>query len=175
MSLEGIVSIAGFGGLFKVISSTKNGIIVESLEDQKRMQAFAHFKISALSEISIYTNSDNVPLSDVLKNIYTKEKTGKTSVESKADPKELRKYFKEVLPEYDEERVYISDIKKVITWYNNLHLHNLLPSQIEVDTKSETSLAETPISETEVESKPKKGTGKKKGSSKKSEATNSEA
>lgn len=177
MSLEGIVSISSYGGLFKVISSTKNGIIVESLEDKKRIQAFAHFKISALSEISIYTNTDNAPLSDVLNNIYEKEKKGKTSIDPKADPKELKNYFKSVLPEYDEERVYVSDIKKVITWYNTLHTHNMLPVETETTAKEETKSAETSIEvETqEKEAKPKKSSGRKKASTKKSETSESEA
>lgn len=177
MSLEGIVSIAGFGGLFKVISSAKSGIIVESLEDKKRMQAFAHFKISALSEISVYTASGNASLVDVLKNISEKEKKGKTSIDTKADVKELKKYFKEALPDYDEERVYVSDIKKVLNWYNTLHTHDMLPTEAEPEKKDET-ISETLTSDIEVaeeNAKPKKSPTKKKSTSKKSDTTKSEA
>jgi hypothetical protein len=169
MSLEGIVSIAGFGGLFKVISSNKNGIIVESIEDKKRMLAYSHYKISALSEISIYTQSDNTALADVLKNIYKKENKGKVSIDVKDDPKTLKKYFKEILPEYDEERVYFSDIKKIISWYNILHSHDMLPVNEEIDTNTKEETVEASlVSSTEVETdpKPKKSTRKK--SSKKS-------
>ena len=174
MSLEGIVSIAGYGGLFKVISSTKNGIIVESLEDKKRMQAFAHFKISTLTEISIYTQTDNIQLTEVLKKIHEKENKGKTSIDANADSKELKKYFKNILPEYDEERVYVSDIKKVIKWYNTLNEYNMIPAdpdsgKIENSTEAESKNDVL----TETESKPKKTT-KKKSNSKKSETTKSE-
>ena len=182
MGLEGIVSIGGFGGLYKIISSTKNGVIVESLEDKKRMQAFAHFKISALSEISIYTLTDNAALSDILKKIYEKENKGKTSIEAKADSKELKIYFKEILPEYDDERVYVSDIKKIINWYNILHAHDMLVIETETNIEKqpdtdqkEEALEAKPIEAIEAAEPKTKKAGLKKKNSAKSEPTETEA
>lgn len=119
MDLSGIISIAGMSGLFKVIAQTKNGLIVESLIDKKRVQAFATHKISALEDVSIYSTGDDVPLKDVFQKIYDKEKGG-ACIDHKQPDAELKKYFKAAFAEYDEERVYVSDIKKVLNWYNSL-------------------------------------------------------
>lgn len=118
MDLTKILSISGKAGLFKVIGQTKNsGIIVESLIDGKRFPAYAAHKITSLEDISIYTETDDVPLKDIFKIIFDKEGDSVT-VESSSN--ELREYFKEILPDFDEERVYNSDIKKVFKWYNDL-------------------------------------------------------
>jgi uncharacterized protein DUF6852/uncharacterized protein DUF5606 len=119
MDLNGILSISGKPGLYKHISQTKNGIIVESLVDKKRMPAYASAKISALEDIAIYTEDEDMPLNDVFKRIFETE-DGKETLGKKATNDELKTYFEEVLPEYDKERVYVSDLKKIINWYNLL-------------------------------------------------------
>lgn len=130
MDLSGIISIAGMGGLFKVIAQTKNGLIVESLIDKKRVQAFSTHKISALEDVSIYSTGDDVPLKDVFQKIYEKEKGG-PCIDHKSADADLKKYFKTAFAEYDEERVYVSDIKKVLNWYNSLQKDGLLEKKEE--------------------------------------------
>ena len=130
MDLSGIISIAGMGGLFKVIAQTKNGLIVESLIDKKRVQAFSTNKISALEDVSIYSTGEDVPLKDVFQKIYEKEKGG-PCIDHKSADADLKKYFKTAFAEYDEERVYVSDIKKVLNWYNSLQKDGLLEKKEE--------------------------------------------
>ncbi len=117
--LKGILAISGQRGLFKLVSQAKNSIIVESLIDGKRMPAYATSRISALEDISIYTEEEDVKLSDVFKAIYEKENGGE-AINPKSSGNELKGYFESILPEYDKDRVYVSDIKKVLTWYNLL-------------------------------------------------------
>lgn len=117
--LKGILAVSGQGGLFKMVSQAKNSIIVESLLDGKRMPAYATSRISALEDISIFTEEGDVKLIDVFKNIFEKEEGGQ-AISHKASANDLKKYFAEVLPEFDRDRVYVSDIKKVIMWYNLL-------------------------------------------------------
>lgn len=119
MNISKIISISGQPGLYKVVAQGRNGVIVESLADKKRMPAFASHKISALNDISIYTTGDDLPLKDVLQKIFDKEKGG-ACIDAKASDDELKKYMEAVLPEYDKERVRISDIRKLFSWYNLL-------------------------------------------------------
>ncbi|MCK4679041.1 MAG: DUF5606 domain-containing protein [Bacteroidales bacterium] len=119
MDLKEILSIAGRPGLYKTITQAKNGVIVESLSEGKRFTAFSHERISSLEEISIFTEEDDMPLVDVFKMMYEKLE-GKQAIDPKSDKEALSKFFDEMIPEYDKERVYTSDIKKVITWYNTL-------------------------------------------------------
>jgi hypothetical protein len=123
--LKDILSISGFGGLYKFISQGRVGIIVESLEDNKRMNASATAKISALEDIAIFTETEDIPLKDVFKAISEKENKGE-AISHKSSGNELKSYLAEVLPDYDRDRVYVSDIKKVINWYNILHKLELL-------------------------------------------------
>ncbi len=129
MKLSGIISISGMSGLYKVIAQTKSGIIVESLIDKKRTPAHSSNRISALEDISIFTTGEDIGLKEVLKKINDKEKGQKASVDPKAAEKDLRSYFESVLPEYDKDRVYTSDIKKVIQWYNLLQENDLLKEE----------------------------------------------
>jgi len=117
--LKGILAISGQRGLFKMVSQAKNSIIVESLIDGKRMPAYATSRISALEDISIYTEEEDVKLVDIFKLIYEKENGGQ-AIKPKSSGNELKVYFEGVLPTYDKDRVYVSDIKKVLTWYNLL-------------------------------------------------------
>lgn len=125
MDLSGILAISGKAGLHKLISQTKNGLIVESLNDQKRFPVYAAHQISALEEISIYTYSDEVPLTEVFENMF-KHMEGKDTISHKAPKNELMELMEAVLPEYDKERVYVSDIKKLVQWYNSLLEHGLM-------------------------------------------------
>lgn len=119
--LKTILSISGKPGLFKLVSHGKNMLIVESLSDQKRVPAYAKDKVISLGDIAIYTDEAEVPLHEVLTNVKNKENGQTSSLNpSKAKPDELRAYMVEVLPNFDRDRVYPSDIKKLITWYNLL-------------------------------------------------------
>lgn len=120
MNLTGIIAISGRPGLYKVIAQGKNSIIVESLIDNKRFPAYATDRISALDDISIYTYDEDAPLRDLLTAIYTKE-GGKECPSHKEDLNVLQTYLLEILPNYDQERVYPSDVKKMFQWYNLLH------------------------------------------------------
>jgi len=131
MDLSGIISIAGMSGLYKVVAQTKNGLIVESITDKKRVPVYATHKVSTLEDVRIYSTGDDVPLKDVLQKIYDKENGG-PSIDHKLSDAELKKYFKSAFPEYDEDRVYVSDIKKVLSWYNALHKQGLLEKKEEI-------------------------------------------
>ncbi len=126
MSLEKIIAISGKPGLFKLIAQTRGGFVAESLLDKKRLSVSVQQNVSVLSEIAIYTLTEEVPLKDVLLKIKEKEEGKVTSVAPKDGKDKLEEYFFDVLPEYDEDRVYASDIKKVIQWYNLLQKHNML-------------------------------------------------
>lgn len=119
MDLSKVLSISGKPGLFKMIAQTKNGMVVESMIDKKKFTAFAHERISSLEEISIFAEDEDVSLIDVFKLIYEKQ-DGEKALSHKSNNKELKEFFEEILPSYDKDRVYISDIKKVINWYNLL-------------------------------------------------------
>lgn len=119
MDLKDILAISGYSGLFKFISQGRNGIIVEGLEDKKRMNAFSHYKVSSLNDIAIFSDSGEIHLRKILKTIFEKENGGQ-AFGGKIDEKQLKSYFETILPDYDREKVYASDIKKVINWYNVL-------------------------------------------------------
>ena len=123
--LKGILAISGQPGLYKVISEGKNNVVIESLLTGKKSTAYADAKMSTLEDIAIYTSSEDVPLKKIFKKISDKENGGQ-AINAKASPEELKKYFEEVLPDYDKERVYGSDVKKVLSWYNLLHEKGLL-------------------------------------------------
>ena len=117
-----ILAISGKPGLFKLISRGKNNLIVATLDETHRRQpAFATDRITSLADIAMFTETDDIPLMDVLENIKKLEDGKKASInEKKASGKELQDYFTKVLPEWDRDRVHTSDIKKLITWYNIL-------------------------------------------------------
>jgi len=119
MNIDKIVSISGKPGLYQVISQNKNAVIVESLQDKKRLPINSLQSISALSDIAIYTYDEEIPLRVVLLNINKRE-NGELTIDPKSDKKQLQSFFSEVLPNYDEERVYPSNIKKIALWYNTL-------------------------------------------------------
>ncbi|HEX6889830.1 MAG TPA: DUF5606 domain-containing protein [Chryseolinea sp.] len=122
MTLSEIATISGKGGLFKVVAPTKSGVILESLDDAKsKMVATTNHKLSLLNEISIYTTTKEgtVGLEDVLKKIH-KDFNDDLGVDMNSDASELKAFMKSVLPEYDEDRVYVSDIKKLVKWYGSI-------------------------------------------------------
>lgn len=135
MNLEGILNVAGKSGLFKVISKGKNTVIVESLTDGKREPIHSHSQANMLEEISIYTYNETKPLAEIFDNISKKE-NGKQTIPHKSPKIELTKYFREILTNYDEERVYISDIKKVIQWYNAMQSAGLIQLPKEENKKA---------------------------------------
>ena len=118
--LKEILSIGGKPGLFKLVSQGKNMLIVESLVDGKRMPAHSRDKVVSLGDIAIFTETDEVPLGEVFKSVFAKENGKEASIDPKSENDVLRNYMGEVLPEFDRERVYASDIRKMISWYNLL-------------------------------------------------------
>lgn len=136
--LKGILAISGQAGLFKLIAESKNNIIVESLETGKRMPTYSTSKISALEDIAIYTDTEDVPLKDVFKTISEKEDGGE-AISHKSSADKLKAYFGAVLPDYDRDRVYVSDIKKVLLWYNILREKEMLDFSEEEETQTENS------------------------------------
>jgi len=120
MDLSKILSISGKPGLFKLVGESKSNIVVESMIDGKRGPAFSHERISTLKEISIYTETEDVPLEDVLKKIYEMHDGKAVFDPKKASSNQLKELFGKMIPDYDKEAVYVSDMKKVFGWYNFL-------------------------------------------------------
>jgi len=119
MELKDILAISGQPGLYKYVAQSTRGVIVESLLDGRRMNAAATSKVSALTEISIFTEGEDIALADVFTRIY-EHTGGKEAISHREAPEKLKEYFAAVLPEYDRERVHVSDMKKCFAWYNIL-------------------------------------------------------
>ena len=119
MELNEILAISGQPGLYRYVAQSTRGVIVESLVDGRRMNAAANAKVSALTEISMFTEGDDIPLAEVFTRIYA-HTGGKEAISHKEAPEKLKAAFAEVLPEYDRERVHVSDIKKCFSWFNVL-------------------------------------------------------
>ena len=137
MSLDKVLAIAGKPGLYKMVAQTRTGFVAESLIDKRKLSVGIHHNVSILSEIAIYTLTEEVPLRDVFTKIKEKENANTTSISHKDSKDKLEEYFFEVLPDYDEDRVYASDIKKVVQWYNLLHKHDMLDFDVEESTTDE--------------------------------------
>lgn len=152
INVKDLMSISGKGGLFRFLTQARNGVVVESLVDKKRHVAPPTARISSLEDIAIFTTEEDMPLSEVFMKIHEKEEGGAT-IDSKSSNDELKSYFSEVLPDYDDERVYVSDIKKVLSWYNQLQKLDLLEvKEVEEDGDAEGSEEEkkdTPKAEEE--------------------------
>lgn len=142
MDLTKILSISGKPGLYKMVGDAKNKIIVESLIDGKRYPAFSHDKISSLKEISIYTESDDVPLEDVFKSLYKVMNGKPVDNPKKLAADELKKLFEKALPDYDRDAVYVSNMKSVFAWYNILLNNNLIDLNEEKEGEKETKQEE---------------------------------
>lgn len=168
MKLEEIISISGKGGLFKIVSRTANGLIVESLEEKKRIPVFSSDSVSAFTDISIYTDEGSEPLQNILKTIFKKENGNKT-ISANSSPDKLKEYMGEILPNFDRDTVYVSHIKKLLKWYNLLQELNLIKDLVvDKEEKTEKSKTETKTNKkSEPKEKPKaKTTPKKKKPSK---------
>ncbi|WP_375237852.1 DUF5606 domain-containing protein [Aurantibacter sp.] len=137
MALDKVLAIAGKPGLFKLVTQTRAGFLAQSLIDNKKISVGVQQNVSVLSEIAIYTLTEEVPLNKVFKNISDKENGEQTSVGHKESKDKLEEYFFNVLPDYDEDRVYASDIKKVISWYNTLQKNDLLDFSEPDDSEEE--------------------------------------
>ena len=137
MELDKILAISKKPGLYKLITQSRGGFIVESLLDQKRISVSISSNVSLLSEIAIYTLGKELPLEAVLSKIFDKEKGAETSTSPKASKDDLEAYFFSVLPDYDEDRVYPSDIKKILNWYNLLNKNQLLDFKTEASSNDE--------------------------------------
>lgn len=137
MNLKEILAISGYGGLFRFISQGRNGVIVEGLTDKKRMNATSSMRVSALDDIAIFTSDKEVPLKEVFRIIFKKE-DGKSCIDPKSSNDKLKAYFTEILPDYDQEKVYTSDMKKVFSWYNILLNENMIDlEEDKVEEKAE--------------------------------------
>lgn len=140
MDLKKIVAVSGRPGLYEIKAQSKGGIIVESLLDGKRFPITVTHNVSVLNDIAIYTYEEEVPLREIFKTIFEKEQ-GAASITHKSSSKELTTYFSEILPNYDAERVYASNIKKVIQWYNLLAGKNFDFTAVTEEENEETAKA----------------------------------
>lgn len=152
--LKEILSITGKPGLYKLVSQGKNMLIIESLADGSRIPAFAKDKAVSLGDIAIFTDTAEVSLGEVLEKIKQKENGALCSIDPKSDNDILRKYLGEVLPDFDRDRVYPSDIRKLLGWYNVL-VNNKMTDFVEQEIAEESTEEK---SETKEEAKPKKKT-----------------
>lgn len=138
MEFKDVLAISGMPGLYKYVAQSKNGIIVEGLADGRRMNASATSRVSALSEISMYTEGEDIPLAEVFTRMYAYTE-GKEALSLKESADKLKAYFGEVLPEWDRERVHVSDIKKALSWFNILVAAGMtefkLPEEVEEQTE----------------------------------------
>ena len=139
MGLDKILSISGKPGLFQLKTQTRSGFVAESLLDGKKVSVSVQSNVSVLSEIAVYTLTEEVPLKKVFKAISDKENGEQTSISHKDSKDTLEEYFFGILPDYDEDKVYASDIKKIVQWYNLLHKNDLLFLEEEEDDKETNS------------------------------------
>ncbi len=139
MNLEGILAIGGKPGLYELVAQSRGGVIVQHLTEGKRLSIGAQAQVSALQDIAVYTWDEEKPLKEIFELMMEKHDNGK-SISPKSSSRELEDYFSEILPDYDTDRVYPSDIKKVVSWYNTLcetgHL-TAEPEAKEEDAKSD--------------------------------------
>ncbi len=139
--IKGILAISGQSGLFKMLTEAKNSIIVESLETQKKMPVYSTSKVSSLEDIAIFTEKGDMPLKEVFKAIYEKENGGE-AISHKSSANELKSYFEKIVPDFDKDRVYVSDIKKVLLWYNLLREKEMLDFSEEEKPEAEDVVSE---------------------------------
>jgi len=125
MTLKEIVAVLGQSGLFKSIATSRNGIIVENIETKQRSTIPSTVHVSSLEDIAIFTQQEEKPLSQILRDIREKLQ-GAEIISYKAEPAKIKDFFAEVVPDYDNTRVYFSDMKKVVNWYHILQTHNML-------------------------------------------------
>ncbi|MFL9844333.1 DUF5606 family protein [Flavobacterium rhizosphaerae] len=141
MSIEKILAISGKPGLYELKVQTRTGFVAESLIDGKKITVGLRNNVSLLTEISVYTYNEEVRLAEVFRAIAEKEDNG-PAISHKEDNAKLEEYFREVLPEYDEDRVYVSDIKKIVNWYNLLQSKGLVSKETPAETATEAEAPE---------------------------------
>lgn len=168
IDLTGIIAITGQPGLFKIVAQSKNGIIVEGLVDKKRVNVYASTKVSTLSDISMFTTGDDKAIEEIMGAIFDKEKGG-AAIDNKADDAAIAKYFGEVLPDYDKDRVYVSNMRKLFNWYNVLQSSGNLKKKEEKTETEEKAVSVKAEEKTKVKksvakdsTKPKVSAGVKK-------------
>ena len=169
MDFSHFFTITGKAGLYKYVGSTKSGIIVESLIDKKRLPAYNNQKIVSLDDISVFLVEEDIPLRDVIRKIYDKFEGKKADLDLNVDKNKLFLHFGEIVPEFDSDRVYPSDIKKIFQWYNQLISNDLLtfeeevvePVEAEVEKKATTKKAAAKKTEQIEPEEPKKKSAKK--------------
>ncbi len=174
MDLTKVMAISGKSGLFKIISQSRASIIVESFADGKKMPVFAHHRSSVLEDISMFTYTEDIPLKNVIWSIYQKEEGKPVSIDLKSDNETLKAYFEEVLPDFDQDRVYASDIKKVLAWYNQLLEQDMISEPVEEEEEKpeeETQKEEKEAAAEEKAPEEKKEAKEKKPAAKKPAAT----
>ena len=154
MNVEKILAIAGKPGLFELKLQTRSGFVAESLLDGKKITVGMRSNVSLLSEISMYTYSEEKPLVEIMRAIAIKENED-PAISHKEDNDKLITYFKEILPDYDEERVYASDIKKLLNWYNILQAKGLV-SKEEPKVENAETIKEEVVEEVKAKKAPKK-------------------
>lgn len=137
MDIREILTISGKSGLFKLVSNSRNTFIVESLADGKRFPAFARDKVSSLDEISIFTDEDDMPLRDLFVKLYKYQNHAPVDAGIIGDNDKLKALFDSFIPNYDRDRLYVSHMKKIAGWYNELLSHDLISEEINEDASSE--------------------------------------
>lgn len=158
MKLDKILAIAGKPGLFELKLQTRSGFVAESLLDGKKITVGMRSNVSLLSEISMYTYTEEKPLVEIMRAIAVKENEG-AAISHKEDNAKLVDYFKEILPDYDEDRVYASDIKKLLNWYNILQAKGMV-SKDKPKVENAESIKEQVVEEVKAKKAPKKSTKK---------------
>ncbi|MBS7333778.1 DUF5606 family protein [Faecalibacter bovis] len=172
MDLSRVIAISGKPGLYRLVSQTRNGFVVEDLDKGKKVSIAANYNVSLLDNVAIYGVAQEYPLAEVFFRIYKKENGG-ASIDHKSSGTELRAYMEQVLPEYDDSRVYDSDLKKLFQWYNILQSKGLLNidlAAVEAAMAAQQADVEAAQAEEVVEEKPKK-----KAAPKKAKATEADA
>lgn len=162
MNLDKILAISGKPGLYALKVQTRTGFVAESLVDGKKITVGLRSNVSLLSEISMYTYSEEKPLTEVMRSIAKKENNGPTPA-FKDDKAQLTAYFLEILPDYDQERVYASDIKKVINWYNVLQSKGLVSAEAPATAEVKVEKAPAAATEAKPTKAPKAATPKNAG------------
>jgi len=152
MNLSEILAISGRPGLYKMVAQNKSGLIVESMEDDKRFPVYSTHQISALEEISIYTYEEDVPLKEVFEKMFN-VLDGKLAMSPKSSKNDLMAFFETVLPDYNQEQVYPSDVKKLVQWYNLFHKYGMLTFD---DKEEDSAEAEAKVDEANEDSSTEK-------------------
>lgn len=161
MKLTEILAIAGTPGLHRYVAQGRGGIIVESLSDKKRIMVSGSTKVSALGDIAVFSDSDEVPLADIFTAIYKKNDGKAEEIGNKSENGDVKAFFEVVLPNYDKDRVHISDIKKIANWYNLLLAAGMTEFNLEEAEESEEAKVEEVVEETNEEKVVKKAVTKK--------------